>query len=90
MQVVDKKCHNKLLWGSVAAQDKTGCFTGCGGLLNTTDPCNIRCFFETVLGPDAGKAGGAVTGMPLPDLIAAWDLPFSPESAGGCPALPGV
>jgi len=45
-------------------------------------------FFNTVLGPDAGKAGGAVTGIPLEQLTAAWDKPFQSEDEGGCPALP--
>ena len=50
----------------------------------------VRCFFTTVLGPGASKAGGAVTGVPLDDLTKAWDAPFQSEdaAAGGCPALP--
>ena len=70
--------------------DKAGCFAQCGGQLNTTDLCWLRCFFETVLGPDAKVPGGAVTGMPLSDLLDAWDRPFASEdpAAGGCPPLP--
>ena len=41
-----------------------------------------------MLGPDAGKAGGDIAGMPLETLRQAWDQPFLPVAAGGCPALP--
>lgn len=89
-KIVDKKCHDQSLWGSVRKVDPAGCFDNCGSIINTTDPCFIRCFFETVLGPDAGQPHGAVAGMPLDDLIAAWDRPFASDDAsqGGCPGLP--
>lgn len=43
-----------------------------------------------VLGPDAGTPGGAVTGMDLSTLVAAWQAPFesTDPSRSGCPALP--
>ena len=60
-----------------------------GPARNASSPCWINCFYDTVLGPDAGLPGGQVAGMPLQDLITAWDLPFasSDPSQGGCPAL---
>jgi hypothetical protein len=90
-KVINKTCHDASLWGAVKKADTTNCFAGCGsGALNTTDPCYIRCFYSTVLGPFAGKAGGEVTGMPLADLVSAFDAPFESEDPanGGCPGLP--
>lgn len=46
-----------------------------------------RCFYDTVLGPEAGFPGGKVAGMPLQKLVDAWNKPFLPEAQGGCPAL---
>jgi len=46
-----------------------------------------RCFYDTVLGPEAGIPGGKVEGMPLQTLVDAWNKPFLPEAQGGCPAL---
>ena len=40
-----------------------------------------------MLGPTADQPGGTVEGMPLDDLLMAWDRPFLPEAKGGCPAL---
>ena len=51
-------------------------------------------FYDTVLGPGAAEPHGKVTGMPLADLIAAWNVPFSSSdpTKGGCAALtpPGI
>jgi hypothetical protein len=43
-----------------------------------------------VLGPDSGRAGGTVAGMPLATLEQAWSAPFESEEPAkfGCPALP--
>ena len=46
-----------------------------------------------VLGPGGAVPGGKITGMPIADLLTAWDLPFASTdpSQGGCPALkPGT
>ena len=50
----------------------------------------VGCYESTVLGPTAGRAGGTVGGMPLSQLVDAWEAPFRSEDtgAGGCPALP--
>jgi len=55
---------------------------------NTSSPCWISCLYATVLGPDAGHTGGAITGMSLETLRSAWDRPFLAAEDGGCPALP--
>lgn len=93
VKVVNKTCSDSAIRDSVEAHDAAaGCFgtcedSGTGPQRNISSPCWIRCFFSTVLGPEAGKPGGALAGMPLPDLLDAWDRPFRPESEGGCPAL---
>ena len=47
----------------------------------------IECFYGTALGPDAGKPGGKVVGIPMPILLDAWNQAFLPEAEHGCPAL---
>jgi hypothetical protein len=91
---VNKTCSDNVIYGEVEAFDPTTCFgrctdSGVGKLRNTTSPCWIGCFYDTVLGPDAGTPGGAVAGMPLQDLVTAWGLPFASEDPAkkGCPAL---
>ena len=43
-----------------------------------------------VLGPNADVPGGALGGMPVSDLLAAWNAPFesTDPQKSGCPALP--
>ena len=57
-----------------------------GPARNTSATCWIDCFYEVLLGPGGGQPGGAITGMPVEILFAAWSKPF--ESAdpaeGGC------
>ena len=64
--------------GDVEAQDKAGCFAGCGGR-NTTSPCWIGCFFDTVLGDPGGgfarlEAIRAVTPLRIADVAARYVL----------------
>ena len=47
-------------------------------------PCWARCFYETALGPEAGKRLTPNAGMPLQDLIEAWSAPFKSDV---CPNL---
>ena len=51
---------------------------------HTRAPCPAA-----VLGPDSKTPHGAVEGMPLQDMITAWDLPFASDNPAtkGCPAL---
>ena len=63
-----------------------GCFDACGDQArNTSSPCWVDCFYKAALGPDSGRYGGAVAGMAMDDLVAAWEKPFLPEDQGGCP-----
>jgi hypothetical protein len=93
---VAKSCSDDAINQAVErAAFASGCFQKCGPhatgpTRNTSDVCWITCFEETVLGPDAGSPGGAVTGMDLEDLVAAWQAPFASTdpSRSGCPPLP--
>lgn len=85
-KVVTKECHADTFLG-VVEQENQGCFSACGAARNTSSVCWTQCFYETVLGPNSGKAGGAVAGMDLQKLLSGWTAPFDSEDAavGGCP-----
>jgi hypothetical protein len=60
----------------------------------TTAICAIehhRCFYANVLGPHGSSQLMNDTspdfGIPVPDLLKAWEKPFLPESEGGCPSI---
>eukprot|EP00933_Yihiella_yeosuensis_P055909 TRINITY_DN54869_c0_g1_i1.p1 TRINITY_DN54869_c0_g1~~TRINITY_DN54869_c0_g1_i1.p1 ORF type:complete len:347 (+),score=28.84 TRINITY_DN54869_c0_g1_i1:51-1043(+) len=88
-KIINKTCHANSFFRTVEARDQT-CFDDCGTVRNTTSECWTRCFYSTVLGVDAGKPGGAVTGIPMDDLVHAWEAPFRTDDPllGGCPGLP--
>eukprot|EP00035_Acanthoeca_spectabilis_P025175 m.457199 g.457199 ORF g.457199 m.457199 type:complete len:303 (-) comp21211_c0_seq1:60-968(-) len=88
---VNKTCSDNVIYTEVETVGAS-CFKGCSGVgpqRNSSDPCWIGCFYDTVLGPDAGTPGGEVAGMPLNDLVMAWNLPFASDdpSKKGCPPL---
>jgi hypothetical protein len=93
---VSKTCSDTAINEAVErAGFSSGCFSKCGphatgSSRNTSDPCWITCFEDTVLGPEAGTPGGDVAGLPLSELEAAWESAFASTdpSQGGCPALP--
>jgi len=85
-KIVKRACHTRI-FGAVVATKAPECFESCGSQkTNTSSPCWVDCFYKAALGPEAGKPGGAVSGMSLTELVAAWEKPFLPEDAGGCPA----
>lgn len=88
-KIVNKTCHKESFFTSVERVTPS-CFKACG-LRNVTSPCWTRCFFRAVLGEEAGHAGGAIGGIPAPELVRMWRAPFDSEDAslGGCPAMPG-
>jgi hypothetical protein len=90
---ISKACHDNVLnerveQANAAIFHKAGCKIG--SARNTTDPRWITAFYNATLGPGAGLPGGAITGMPLSELVAAWTAPFrsTDPAAGGCPSLP--
>ena len=89
-KIVTKDCHNDRYFSGVEKTSPT-CFRSCphgaGTGRNISDPCWIRCFYEAVLGPESGKPGGQVTGIPLDTLVGFWTSAFDDESKGGCPSI---
>jgi len=88
-KIVTKQCHNSVFLGAVEAEGQS-CFSKCGvDTKNISSPCWANCFYETTLGPDAGKAGGTVAGIPLDKLLNAWMAPFASDdpAKGGCPGI---
>lgn len=97
VKVVNKTCSDNSVYNILEhyKPEATSCFSTCadsklGPQRNTSSPCWIKCFYETVLGPDSGKPGGAVSGVDLDDLVRGWQKAFTSSEAkdGGCPALP--
>ena len=85
-KIVTRTCHVKVFGEAVQASAPPACLDACGEQkTNTTSPCWVDCFYKAALGPDSSKPGGAVAGMSLDDLVAAWQKPFLPEAQGGCP-----
>jgi hypothetical protein len=83
-KIVTRECHVRV--GHVVQASAPGCFDACGDQArNTSSPCWVDCFYKAALGPDSGRYGGAVAGMAMDDLVAAWEKPFLPEDQGGCP-----
>ena len=80
--MVNKTCHGDVFFSAVESRGRP-CFDACGPR-NTTSPCWARCFYETALGPEAGKRLTPNAGMPLQDLIEAWSAPFKSDV---CPNL---
>ena len=84
---IAKNCSDDRIY-TLVEQEGARCFEHCNlppPGRNVTDPCWIHCFYDTVLGPDAGKEGGALAGMPLAKLLATWNESFAP--GGGCPSI---
>jgi hypothetical protein len=92
---VSKQCADNTMNQAVEKAGYQSCFKNCGPTgsgphRNTSSTCWIECFEQTVLGPQAGTPGGAIEGMPIADLLKAWNAPFESDNPqiGGCPALP--
>jgi hypothetical protein len=86
-KIVTRECHSKVFGDLVQASAPPTCLDACGDQkTNVSSPCWTDCFYKAALGPDAGKVGGAVAGMPTADLLSAWEKPFLSVEQGGCPA----
>jgi len=97
VKIVNKTCSDNAIFNTVESYDAThgtNCFKQdecmVGAARNTSSACWIGCFYSTILGPDSGTPGGAVEGMPLDDLLSAWQMPFASTdpAQGGCADLP--
>ena len=88
-KIVSRACHTKVFGQRVQATQPSACLDACGAqATNTSSPCWTDCFYKAAMGPESGTPGGAIAGMTLEDLTAAWEAPFKPVAEGGCPALP--
>jgi hypothetical protein len=97
VKVVNKTCSDNSIYTKAETYDAgtqgEGCFQNAscpvGAARNTSSECWIGCFYETLLGPDAGIPGGVVAGWPTADILTAWQKPFMSNDAtqGGCPAM---
>ena len=65
------------------------CLEACGTQrANTSSACWTNCLYKAALGPESYRPDGAVAGMSIDQLKAAWLKPFEDESAGGCRGEP--
>lgn len=86
---IAKNCSDDKLY-TLVEKEGSRCFEHCNlKARNVTDPCWIHCFYDTVLGPDAGAPGGALAGMPMEQILGVWDQTFGSDDSlpGACPAI---
>ena len=89
-KIVNKTCHSKSFFGAIRTAAPSP-FEKCSAVVNASDPCWIRGFYEAVLGPEASRSyNWKIGGLPLEDIIRFWEAPFESDDPekGGCPALP--
>ena len=101
---VSRACHDQSMFASVTryaayvskSSGKPDCFDQCpGGAKNTSSPCWIECYYNTMLGPHSSTGFGTATSpflrghMPIEALETAWLAPFvsSDPKKGGCPDI---
>lgn len=79
-----KNCSDAVINAEVERRGAR-CFAGCGARThNSSDPCWIGCFFDTLLGPGSGEQIVQDGGMTKAEIEALWDLPFSAPAPQGC------
>jgi hypothetical protein len=91
---VSRECHNSHVFEAVQ-QYGHACFEDCPEPTNTSSECWIRCYYNTMLGPQSGTGFGEPTSsylaghMPVQMLQAAWLSAFrsTDPAKGGCPNL---
>ena len=76
IKTVSHKCQYQYIHEQIKSLDKTKCFDACPPNDVTTD-CYVTCFFDTMLGPDAGKVvdskKGGLTGAQITSI---WEKGF--------------
>eukprot|EP00656_Telonema_subtile_P047227 TRINITY_DN5410_c0_g1_i1.p1 TRINITY_DN5410_c0_g1~~TRINITY_DN5410_c0_g1_i1.p1 ORF type:complete len:364 (+),score=62.10 TRINITY_DN5410_c0_g1_i1:142-1233(+) len=88
LSTINETCMRKTVIESVEQHDDKECFSACGAR-NTTSACWIKCFFNTLMGPDSDHSTSLpLTGMTVMEVEKAWTDAFLPEAQGGCPLLP--
>lgn len=90
-KVVKRDCHTRVFGELVQNHGDPACLQACGDQrTNVTSPCWVDCFYKAALGPESFKPGGAVAGLSIEQLKAAWTHPFLQEAEGGCPSEPQI
>jgi hypothetical protein len=95
---IPKSCSDNVINSAVVRYDAQhpsasgqNCFNQCSvaDRANASSICYVRCFYATVLGPQANHSLNLTGGMPIADLEDAWKTPFASEDAskGGCPSV---
>lgn len=91
---INRRCHAESFLTTVESYGNDSCFRRCdsiGGEMkrNTTDPCWMECFIDSILGErpkktDVSRRDG---GMTREEITDAWSRPFdsSDVKEGGCP-----
>jgi len=96
-KIVNKTCSDNSIYGFLENYDgnATKCFASCsdsgvGPSRNTSSTCWVNCLYTALLGPEGGKPGGKLDGIPMQEIVGTWEKAFlsSKVSEGGCPALP--
>ena len=89
LKAVSERCHRRRVEAAITAAGAP-CFASCPQPANRSSACWIRCFFDTVLGPDSGTrlTRRPAAAMPLDALRAAWLRGFEDPERGGCPPCP--
>jgi len=92
-KTVNNTCLLDRVYGAIEGYAPTAncfaqCTAGAGAGRNASDPCWVRCTYAAVLGPGGGSPAGNITGMPLSDIEAGWNLAFAKGAdEGGCDAV---
>jgi hypothetical protein len=72
---VNATCHGTTMERDLIAQN-SGCFAKCNHPLNTTDMCYLSCFYNTLLGPDAGTTYPSTGGLSGDAVVKLWTGAF--------------
>jgi len=77
VKAIDSQCLMSTLHQRVRNASGTACFDSCpdgtiNGHYNTSSPCYVRCFYDTLLGPNADSTDYAGGGMGAAAINDAW------------------
>merc|ERR1719240_456469 len=82
LKAIDQRCQMRVLHETVQHAAGTACFDACPnartprGAYNTTTPCYIRCFYDTLLGPGGDTSNYSAGGMGAAAIAEAWTRGF--------------
>merc|ERR1712232_342253 len=77
-KIVNKTCSDNAVYTYFETYDQNSakCFASCadsgtGPARNTSSVCWVKCFYSTLLGPDAATPGGKLAGVPAQKVSSA-------------------